>query len=456
MGRTVIAEDSLKDGIDSLFGNFRWQTGLLLGQLTEQKDFIVHMARTPDPVEDEAEIESCQGDESMPLKQEEKKEKKKQVSSNAEEINEKWIIEHARQVSRMLPGGIHIIGVYLFGSPDLANKYQGKLKQCISAFQKVTERSKALRRFFAHSERMLLHICASTRKITCRTMSSTDTQMQLKPAEFKYQSFLSKWNSVKCVADIDLRFNLPVTSEKSQFESLIFQGLQDQLEDICDSVALIKDSFVEDEELLFEAQKVGKGKPIKEVSRTAEIDFFACNKCDNADKLERKCSRGVIKFVGKSYCVAYLHPKATKGEAIKALKGDIIRSILSRIQLLCEEAEVNNLYQVDDWSLVSPTRVLAQFKKTPLYFCDYVFKDEESKETLERFYDLLNLSITKDSLVYNEKSPDIEMAAQMSVESGQSSSNEDSPDQVAAESQSEKSNYLCKSKTSFRPGQALN
>ena len=30
---------------------------------------------------------------------------------------------------------------------------------------------------------------------------------------------------------------------------------------------------------------------------------------------------------------------------LQALKGDIIRSILSRIQLLCEEAEVNNLYQ---------------------------------------------------------------------------------------------------------------
>ena len=72
----------------------------------------------------------------------------------------------------MLPGGIHIIGVYIFGSPDLANKYQGKLKQCISAFQKVTERSKALRSFFAHNERMLLHICSSTRKypfFTCRS-----------------------------------------------------------------------------------------------------------------------------------------------------------------------------------------------------------------------------------------------------------------------------------------------
>ena len=58
--------------------------------------------------------------------------------------------------------------------------------------------------------------------MTCRTMDPSDTQMQLKPAEFKYQNFISKWNSVKCVADIDLKFNIPVTSEKSRFENLIF------------------------------------------------------------------------------------------------------------------------------------------------------------------------------------------------------------------------------------------
>lgn len=46
--------------------------------------------------------------------------------------------------------------------------------------------------------------------------------MQLKPAEFKYQSFVNKWNTVKCISDIDLKFNIPVTSEKSRFESLIF------------------------------------------------------------------------------------------------------------------------------------------------------------------------------------------------------------------------------------------
>ena len=41
--------------------------------------------------------------------------------------------------------------------------------------------------------------------------------------------------------------------------------------------------------------------------------------------------------------------------------------------------KIANFFLVDDWSLVSPTRVFAKFRNTPLDFCDYFFKDEESK-----------------------------------------------------------------------------
>lgn len=40
-------------------------------------------------------------------------------------------------------------------------------------------------------------------------------------------------------------------------------------------------------------------------------------KCDRHDNMEKKNSRGVIKFVGKSYCQAFVNAKSTKGEAVK-------------------------------------------------------------------------------------------------------------------------------------------
>ena len=49
-------------------------------------------------IEFSAEIENCQDDEAKPPKQESKKKKNQQMLSPTDDINEKWISEHARQV----------------------------------------------------------------------------------------------------------------------------------------------------------------------------------------------------------------------------------------------------------------------------------------------------------------------------------------------------------------------
>ena len=64
----------------------------------------------------------------------------------------------------MLPGGLNITGVYIFSTPDFLNKNQAKLRQCINAVHKVTERNKFIRSALPHNDRILLHICASSRK----------------------------------------------------------------------------------------------------------------------------------------------------------------------------------------------------------------------------------------------------------------------------------------------------
>lgn len=50
----------------------------------------------------QAEIESCQDEEDMPTKRKPKKEKKQHILSETEDINEKWISEHARQVQDVM------------------------------------------------------------------------------------------------------------------------------------------------------------------------------------------------------------------------------------------------------------------------------------------------------------------------------------------------------------------
>ena len=120
-----------------------------------------------------------------------------------------------------------------------------------------------------------------------------------------------------------------------------------------------------------------------------------------------------VKFFGAIHAKAVLHSKASYGDAVRALKVDLIRSLLTRVELLCEEADVNNLDQVEEWSLVSPTRVFYQVPNSSVYFCDYSFKDESVDDILSRFSELLSVSTDKSELVYLERSPDVSEASML-------------------------------------------
>ena len=96
---------------------------------------------------------------------------------------------------------------------------------------------------------------------------------------------------------------------------------------------------------------------------------------------------------------------------MRALKTDVIRSLLTRIELLSEETEVNNLCQVSEWSLLSPARVFGAYKKYNLCFCDYLFKDESEADSIRRFNELLNLPDCK--LAFPEQSPDASVASML-------------------------------------------
>ena len=106
-------------------------------------------------------------------------------------------------------------------------------------------------------------------------------------------------------------------------------------------------------------------------------------------------SIGCIQFTGTVYAQAFVHSKATHGEAEMALKQDISRTLLARVELLCEdlflqrEAEQELLPEEEQkatgvielpscptqWKL--PVRVLATVPEIPFPLSDYSIGDEE-------------------------------------------------------------------------------
>ncbi|RXM99047.1 Protein odr-4-like [Acipenser ruthenus] len=101
MGRTYFVEDSVEQYLQHILDTSgkACVTGLLIGQCSPQRDFVLLAVRTP-PKE-----------------------------TQSDQVDEEWVVEHATQVSRMLPGGLAVLGVFLGAAPELSVQAQNILRR---------------------------------------------------------------------------------------------------------------------------------------------------------------------------------------------------------------------------------------------------------------------------------------------------------------------------------------
>lgn len=80
---------------------------------------------------------------------------------------------------------------------------------------------------------------------------------------------------------------------------------------------------------------------------------------------------------------------------------DIIRSLMSRCELLCEEFDVTEEKQGSE-VYDPPVRLFCQLPHCGVDVCDYVFQDEKQEEVKQRIQELLDVDV--DELEESEKS----------------------------------------------------
>lgn len=131
--------------------------------------------------------------------------------------------------------------------------------------------------------------------------------------------------------------------------------------------------------------------------------FSPQHRLDSSYDITTSHSTGSVEFAGIIYTQAFVHSKATHGEAEMALKQDIFRTLLARVELLCEdlflqrEAEqellpveqqtATNVIELPNspsqWKL--PVRVLATVPEIPFPLSDYSAEDEEPEVIIKNY-----------------------------------------------------------------------
>ncbi|KFU89741.1 Protein odr-4 [Chaetura pelagica] len=385
MGRTYFVEEAIGQYLSDLSPKSKpYVTGLLVGQCSPQRDYVIRAVRTP-PREEQREGSSA--------------------PPTLASLDEEWITTHASQVSRMLPGGLLVLGVFIIATPELLKDSQNTLRRLIFS----VEKSLSKRRLWKPAEeevsdRAALQICAATKKVVCRTYDVQDPKSSAKPADWKYQSALSaSWSALGCTVNVNIHIPLLATSTNHDLEKNTKNGLSRWSKQIEESVFLINGQVKSDDTELLEGQKKLRGniQSSTQFSDVKVLTQLSQGSSQRSTATVQVCS-GSINLKGSVKCRAYIHNNKPKvKEAIQALKRDIINTLSDRCEILFEDMIINEGPRKKSFGReyhVLPQRLFVPVAGSSVMLSDYKFDDEAAGEVQERFVEMLDQSVQAEDL----------------------------------------------------------
>ncbi|XP_021538267.1 protein odr-4 homolog isoform X2 [Neomonachus schauinslandi] len=419
MGRTYIVEET----VDQYLSNINLQgkafvSGLLIGQCSSQKDYVILATRTPP-------------------KEEQNENLTHQQKAKLDNLDEEWATEHANQVSRMLPGGLLVLGVFIITTLEMGNDFQNALRRLVFAMEKSMNKRR-LWNFTEEeiSERVTLHICSSTKKIFCRTYDIHDPKSSAKPADWKYQNGLStSWLSLECTVHINIHIPLSTTSVSYTLEKNTKNGLARWAKQIENGVYLINGQVKDEDCDLLEGQKKSSRGNVQATSHSFDVKVLTqllLNSDRRSTATVQICS-GSVNLKGAVKCRAYIHSNKPKvKDAVQAMKRDILNTVADRCEMLFEDLLLNEIPEKKDSEKefhILPHRVFVPIPGSTVMLCDYKFGDESAEEMRDHFIEMLDHMIQIEDLEIAEEINTACMSYSMNTEASLDNTDDEQPKQ---------------------------
>ncbi|KAM0855022.1 hypothetical protein ACQ4PT_050044 [Festuca glaucescens] len=398
MVKAVVADEArikaFEDGVASS-GAPRSQVGLVVGKLSASSDRALVYSLLPTPPTDAGEP-ACSLRAAAPSagKAKSKGGGKGGATSSSDapptlQFDVDWVAEHARQVSRMLLGGMSVIGIYVWAS-------EGSFKATSPAVlsQVIRVVSQAVPCYGSDfDERLLIHLSYSPRRWACRICEMASGS--LRPCDFKFSKLLTSLQTFRCTYNFETRLNVV---QAEPFKKVMSKAISHLTKEVQNAKALIDGVLFLD------------GMTITSES-SHKVDFllpFKTNLPVGECSLEGVA--GLLLFAGSVSALAYLGPKESILEAISDLKADIIASLRSRLDIILDDDEADDDLATNDvenslslkatlvifhelrepYSFSFPRRILIPWLDGS-YICDYLQQSETTKDALERCKEVISL-----------------------------------------------------------------
>ncbi|XP_055824972.1 uncharacterized protein LOC129893460 [Solanum dulcamara] len=299
------------------------QVGLVIGNLSWKLDrgFVFDLIPTPPNDNGEPACSIIGG-----VKDDRKKASKgkSHPDSSALFIDKDWVAEQARQVGRMLLGGVKVVGIYVWTNES---SFKNSTITLCQAAKAVAEAAPLME--VVWDERLLVHIGYSPLRWTCRncSLASNITSGNLRPCDFKMGKILSTRQAFRCTYDFDLRLPICQGSSSKRLADILHHGISIHAKELKGAKALIDGKLATEDEQF-------------DLGAVHDVEFLLPFM---EDKYLEVCSQkeitGLLVFSGSVCSYAYSNSKEPSSQALAGIKEDIIKSLRSRLDIICDEAD---------------------------------------------------------------------------------------------------------------------
>ena len=341
----LLEEDAVQATFDALLRDRApAQVGLLVGKLeVGTRDFVLALVPFPDWKDDDEDAPGGAARASKP-------------SVDALDVDEDWIVEHSTQVSRMLPGGVDVVGTYAFAS-DAAFKAAStaltratvEIARAANAVGVPATRSRHQRA----DRRLVLHLSSTTRKLTlrrCVVPASRSAPVEpTAPVEHKTGRVMSQMVRIDARHQIDLRLDGADAARGADLRDIAARVIEAEATRVAAADALLAGEFRDPDDDLAAVAEAAKADTIDGARRVEAILLCPPRSTSTAAAIPRGESSegssedgrvsGRATLRGAISARAYAYGRESVARAVADLKSDIIASLRARLDLLVDEAE---------------------------------------------------------------------------------------------------------------------
>jgi len=378
------------------------KVGILVGRRTANKDFILQLVRTPEEEEGDAALRLL--DSSF---QSSGTRKGSNKSNKKIKLDNEWIVEHACQLARILPGGLSVLGVYVACTSE---PFQNSQAEFMALLKEINKELPTVIGSKPIEADILIHLDSLKAVLTGKELADSG----FKPCNLKNSSLLTDMVEIQCKYDLDLDIDM---SDDKQILGDVFQGAinwevehrvkpavplllghvpssQEQLVDIIHREGL---SFIEIDLM---KPVSGQGLPT--------VPYLATKIAK--PKSGVLSSKGGIRFEGLMECRAYVHRRESVSCAVESIKQDIEMSLRSRLEILMEAAEMateamererksphaktkhpllDNASKCGSYKPHFPRRAFLKWRVGVCCYCDFIVEGDGLSEALHRIRELV-------------------------------------------------------------------